>query len=176
MSELTSTAGIVALVALALALLAVCAAAVLVSKLRQLRAAQAVVLGEAGSRDLVTQGSELEQRVREIDERLRRMARATDQRLEADEQRLTGSLSRSAVVRYDAYGEMSGRQSSTIAILDERGNGVLVSSILHREQARVYAKEVRGGESELGISPEERQAIDGALSEQASAGPRESSA
>jgi hypothetical protein len=163
MSELTSTAGVVALVAVAIALLALGVAAAAVSRLRRLRAAQTVVLGEDGSRDIVSQAMELERRVKALDELLHRMARATDHRLKADERRLAGSLSKTAVVRYDAYGEMSGRQSSTIALLDERGDGVLLSSILHREQARVYAKEVRGGESELGISPEEREAIDGAL-------------
>jgi hypothetical protein len=58
---------------------------------------------------------------------------------------------------------MSGRQSSTIALLDERRSGVVMSSILHRDQARVYVKQIHQGESELELSPEEREAIDRAL-------------
>jgi hypothetical protein len=62
-------------------------------------------------------------------------------------------------VRYDAYGEMSGRQSTSIALLDSTRSGVVLSSIHHRDQARLYAKQVRGGEAELELSPEENEAI-----------------
>ena len=44
--------------------------------------------------------------------------------------------------------ELSGQQSSTVALLDARRTGVVISSILHRDQARVYVKQVREGESE----------------------------
>ena len=57
------------------------------------------------------------------------------------------------MVRYDAYGEMSGRQSSSMALLDARRSGVVMSSILHRDQARVYVKQIDEGESELELSP-----------------------
>ena len=50
------------------------------------------------------------------------------------------------MIRYDAYNEMSGRQSSSMALLDEKGTGVVMSSILHRDQARLYVKGVRDGE------------------------------
>jgi hypothetical protein len=85
-----------------------------------------------------------------------------DARLQNNEQRLARSISRSAVVRYDAYGEMSGRQSSSIALLDEGGTGVVMSSILHREQARLYAKGVRDGQADVELSPEEAEAIEAA--------------
>jgi hypothetical protein len=57
---------------------------------------------------------------------------------------------------------MSGRQSSSIALLDETGTGVVMSSILHREQARLYAKGVRDGQSDVELSPEENEAIQAA--------------
>ena len=50
-----------------------------------------------------------------------------------------------------------------MALLDSRRTGVVVSSILHRDQARVYVKQVHEGESELELSPEERQAIESAM-------------
>jgi hypothetical protein len=62
-------------------------------------------------------------------------------------------------VRYDAYNEMSGRQSTSIALLDSRGSGVVVSSIHHRDQARLYAKQVVEGEGQLQLSPEEQEAV-----------------
>ena len=79
------------------------------------------------------------------------------------EQRIDGCVAYTSLVRYDAMGEMSGQQSSTMALLDARRTGVVVSSILHRDQARVYVKQVREGESELELSPEEQQAIEAAM-------------
>ena len=79
------------------------------------------------------------------------------------EQRIDGCVAYTSLVRYDAMGEMSGQQSSTMALLDARRTGVVVSSILHRDQARVYVKQVRAGESELELSPEELQAIEAAM-------------
>ena len=64
-----------------------------------------------------------------------------------------------ALVRYDAYGEMSGRQSTSIALLDANRSGVVLSSIHHRDQARLYAKQVLNGQPELELSPEEDEAI-----------------
>jgi ATP-dependent Clp protease adapter protein ClpS len=59
---------------------------------------------------------------------------------------------------------MSGRQSSSFALLDAHRSGIVVSSILHREQARVYVKRVHNGQSELDLSPEELEAIEAAFS------------
>jgi ATP-dependent Clp protease adapter protein ClpS len=58
---------------------------------------------------------------------------------------------------------MSGRQSSSLALLDAHRTGVVVSSIQHREQARVYVKPVREGASEFELSPEEQEAIETAV-------------
>ena len=94
---------------------------------------------------------------------MRRCSPTLDQRVGHAEQRIDGCLAYTALVRYDAYGEMSGHQSSSVALLDSRRTGVVVSSILHREQARVYVKQVRNGHSELELSPEELEAIETAL-------------
>jgi hypothetical protein len=79
--------------------------------------------------------------------------------MDETERRLDGAVTRAAVIRYDAFNESTGRQSSSVALLDVHGNGVVLSAILQREQARVYAKPVRGGESDLELSPEEREAL-----------------
>ena len=62
-------------------------------------------------------------------------------------------------MRYDAYNEMSGRQSTTIALLDASRSGIVLSSIHHRDQARLYAKQIIAGEGELELSPEEQEAV-----------------
>ena len=87
-----------------------------------------------------------------------------DERISLAEARLDGCIAYRSLVRYDAYGEMSGRQSSSVALLDARRSGVVISSILHRDQARVYVKQVTDGTSDLDLSPEELEAIATALS------------
>jgi hypothetical protein len=52
---------------------------------------------------------------------------------------------------------------NTLALLDSHRTGVVVSSILHRDQARVYVKPVREGTSEVELSPEEQEAIETAM-------------
>ncbi|GAA5140784.1 hypothetical protein GCM10023340_01480 [Nocardioides marinquilinus] len=64
-----------------------------------------------------------------------------------------------AVVRYDAFDDMGGHLSWTVALLDEQGDGVLLSSIHGRSDARSYAKAVAGWRCEQQISPEEEAAI-----------------
>jgi hypothetical protein len=75
------------------------------------------------------------------------------------EQRLDGTVAYRALVRYDAYGEMSGQQSTSIALLDAHHSGLVLSSIHHRDQARLYAKQIREGQAEFELSPEEHEAI-----------------
>ena len=86
--------------------------------------------------------------------------RRTAERLEEAEARLDASVSRTAVIRYDAFNETTGRQSSSVALLDDLDNGVVISAILQREQARVYAKPIVGGASPLDLSPEEVEAME----------------
>jgi hypothetical protein len=90
-------------------------------------------------------------------------AAGIEERMVGAEARIDGCVAHTAVVRYDAYGEMSGHQSSSLALLDSHRSGVVVSSIHHRENARVYVKRVIAGESELELSPEELEAIESAL-------------
>ena len=68
-----------------------------------------------------------------------------------------------AVVRYDAFGDMGGRLSFTAALLDDAGDGLVLTSIHGRSEARTYAKGVKAGKSEQTLSPEEEQSIELAL-------------
>lgn len=63
------------------------------------------------------------------------------------------------VVRYDAFGDMGGRLSWSMALLDDSGNGVVLTSIHGRSEARSYAKNVTGWTSEQAMSPEEHEAL-----------------
>jgi len=158
-SELTSTTGIVALAAGVVALVALLTAIWLAVVLRRVRRDQRVVMGEAGATDLVAHAAGLEREFRVLHEYVEDMAAGLHERMAEAEARLDGAVAYRALVRYDAYGEMSGHQSSSIALLDAKRDGVVLSSILHREQARLYAKRVEGGVGELELSPEEQEAV-----------------
>jgi len=83
------------------------------------------------------------------------LARAvSDLRLEAA--RLLRHL---AVVRYDAFGDMGGHLSWSLAILDDEGDGVVLTAIHGRSDTRTYAKNVTGWSSAVQLSPEENEAI-----------------
>ena len=64
-----------------------------------------------------------------------------------------------AVVRYDAFGDMGGHLSWSLALLDDAGNGVVLTSIHGRSDARTYAKSVVAWTCEQQLSPEEDEAI-----------------
>jgi len=162
---LTSAPGLMALVAVAVAFVALVLVAVLGARLRGMRRAQSAVLGDGEERDLVRHAERLERAFGELRDMVDQSLDGAENRLAAVEDRLDGSVAHRAVVRYDAYGEMSGHQSASLALLDAHRSGVVVSSILHRDQARVYVKQVREGVSEHELSPEEREAMDTALAE-----------
>ena len=64
-----------------------------------------------------------------------------------------------AVVRYDAFGDVGGHLSWSIALLDDAGHGVVLTSIHGRSEARTYAKSITGWTCEQQLSPEEDEAI-----------------
>ena len=69
------------------------------------------------------------------------------------------SLRHVAVVRYDAFSDMGGRVSFSAAIVDDRGDGLVISSIHGRGESRTYAKGVVEGDSDVTLSPEEQDAL-----------------
>ena len=159
----------IAVAAAAVALLALIVGLVLVLQMRRLRAAQRVVLGTSGAEDLVGHAASLQQAFLDLHDRVEEVAAHMDGRVQAAEDRLDGAIAYRALVRYDAYGELSGHQSATLALLDEDRNGVVLSSIANRETARMYVKQVIAGEGEFELSPEEREAIRLAIAREASA-------
>lgn len=78
---------------------------------------------------------------------------------------LGGTVSRIGVVRYDAFEDMGGQLSFSAALLDEHGNGLVLSAINGRSETRSYAKLLRDGRSEQNLSPEEQAAIETAQRE-----------
>lgn len=80
-----------------------------------------------------------------------------------------GAVRRLALVRYDAFGDMGGRLSWSLAMLDDSGDGVVLTSIHGRSEARTYAKGVSGWSSDQQLSPEEQDALTQARGEEPAA-------
>jgi len=70
-----------------------------------------------------------------------------------------GALRHLAVVRYDAFGDMGGRLSWSMALVDETGNGMVLTSIHGRSDARTYAKDIVAWAGTTTLSPEEEEAV-----------------
>ena len=141
------------------ALIALILAIVLAVRIRRLRADQRAVLGPTGREDLVAHAAALQEAFEALHARVEEVAERLDERMGAAEERLDGAIAYRALVRYDAYGELSGHQSTSLALLDAGHSGVVLSSIANRETARLYCKQVHGGEGELELSPEEAEAV-----------------
>ena len=140
------------------AVVALLACLLLAARLRRVRRDQRAVLGD-GQQDLVGHAASLQQQFQALRSYVEDAAARLDARLGMAEQRLDKAVAYFALVRYDAYDEMSGRQSTSIVLMDADRSGLVLSSIHHREQARLYAKQIHQGQPELELSPEESEAI-----------------
>jgi hypothetical protein len=128
-------------------------------RLRRVRRAQAVMLG-GGKDDLVDFAVSLQARIddlhRAVDEVAAGLARV--------DRRVDESVSKSSIVRYDAYEGTGGHQSASLALLDGGRNGIVVSAIQGRDYARIYMKELDHGRASVALSPEEEEAVERAMS------------
>ena len=82
-----------------------------------------------------------------------------DQDVEALDRVLSTAIQRVGVVRFNPFDETGGDQSFAIALLDQHGNGMVLSSLHSRAETRVYAKPVEAGRSSYALSREEEQAL-----------------
>lgn len=98
-------------------------------------------------------------------QRLERAVRGLQRTEERQKGMIEGAVRRVGLVRYDAFEDVGGRLSFSCALLDDRGNGVVVTSINGRQDTRVYAKPITAGRSGYNLSVEEEEAIKQALSE-----------
>jgi hypothetical protein len=170
LASITDTQGIIAIAAGALALVALVACAALYASVRRLRGAQRLVLGERGEQDLVAHAAAMQDAFAELYAYVQDAASRLDERLANVELALRGRIAHRALVRYDAYNELSGQQSMSIALLDDERSGIVLSCIHHRDQARVYGKQVHEGRGELELSPEEAEAVRIAVADGAGSG------
>jgi hypothetical protein len=111
--------------------------------------------------DVIATLARVRRRLDEID------ATVTSDRARSDEiaEAVRRTLGRIGVVRYDAYAEIGGAQSFSAALLDDHGDGVVITSITGRNDGRTYLKSIAGGEGSQPLSDEETAAVAAARAE-----------
>lgn len=113
------------------------------------------VLHGEGETDIARVAAGQNRRIERLGAEVARL-RAETEALRAD---VRQSLRHVAVVRYDAFGDMGGRLSFSAAVVDDAGDGLVISSIHARAESRTYAKAVVDGRSSITLTPEEQQAL-----------------
>jgi hypothetical protein len=153
-----STAEWIAVGAAATAGIALAVAVLAWWKLRAVQAAHLVLLG-GGKEDLVDFAVSLQGRIddlhRAVDEVAAGLARV--------DRRVDTAVSKTSLVRYDAYEGAGGHQSASIALLDAGRSGVVLTAIQGRDYARIYVKELDHGRPSVALSPEEEEAVERAM-------------
>ena len=127
-------------------------------KVRRVRDAQRIVIA-GGRKDLVEFAISLQGRIDDLHKAVDEVAAS----LARVDRRIDGAFSNSAIVRYDAYEDTGGHQSSSIAVLDAGRSGIVVTAIQGRDYARIYMKELARGKASIALSPEEQEAVDRAM-------------
>ena len=154
-----SVAGWIAIGAAAAAVAALLLALGSFLTLRRVRRSQLVLLG-GGKADLVDFAVSLQGRIDDLHRAVDEVAAG----LVRVDRRVDDSVRNISIVRYDAYEDTGGHQSASLAVLDSRRTGVVVSAIQGRDYARIYMKELDRGRPSVALSPEEAEAVERAMS------------
>jgi hypothetical protein len=155
----SSLAGWIALGAAAAAAVALLVALVHYLTLRRVRKAQRILLAGGGKDDLVDFAVSLQARIDD----LHRAVDGVSAALAKVDRRVDDTVSKTAIVRYDAYENSGGHQSASVAMLDSSRTGVVLSAIQGRDYARIYVKELDRGRASVALSPEELEAVERAM-------------
>jgi hypothetical protein len=166
----SSTLDALVIAALSVAVLALLVTLILAFRLRKLRRSYAVLQGDGEHSSFVdavqrhvVRVDGLSDQVAVLEKGLIGFKQDTAAKFTEVDADIAQSVSRVAVVRFDAFEQLGGRLSFAAALLDDHGDGIVISSIHGRSETRVYAKGIRAGQSDHPITPEERQAIGRAL-------------
>jgi hypothetical protein len=154
-------AGWIAVGAVVVAAAAVVIAVRAFAGLAAARRAQEVLLGGEAKADVVDFAVSLQARIEDLHRAVDEVAAA----LARVDRRVDGTLSRTALIRYDAYEDTGGHQSASMALLDSARSGIVLTAIQGRDYARVYVKQLDRGRTSIALSPEEQQAVERAMAE-----------
>jgi hypothetical protein len=136
-------------------LIAIAISIVLWIRLRRMRTAQTVLMPDGSSGSLVDLHATLRRDVESVDQAIQALSERVDLLAHTSAEEIARCLRVNGVVRYDAYGDMGGQQSWSVALLDASGTGSVMTCLHARDHARMYVKEVVSGVSDQRLSPEE---------------------
>ncbi len=102
--------------------------------------------------ELLTYCEQLEERIKESEAGISRL-----------KEHSIFPIQRMRIVRYNPFSNVGGNQSFSLALLDGKNNGIVMTSIYAADGSRIYAKPIKGGLSEFTLSKEEKEALEGAL-------------
>ena len=158
MSLSSSAAGWIALAAVVVAVAALGFAVWAWRRVAAVRSGQSVLLG-GGQADLVDFAVSLQGRIDDLHRAVDEVAAG----LSRVDRRVDTAVSKTSLVRYDAYEGAGGHQSASIALLDAGRSGVVLTAIQGRDYARIYVKELDHGRPSVALSPEEEEAVERAM-------------
>lgn len=146
---------VLVLVALSVGIIGVAAAVVALVRLAHIRRSYELLQVAEGRESYV------DVTARTIEEfgRLRSEVTSLDAEIALTREQLAHALRNVSVVRYDAFGDLGGRYSFTAALLDDRGDGLILTSIHGRSETRSYLKGISRGVPDIELSPEETEAV-----------------
>lgn len=147
---------IVAVIAIAVAVGAGAGLTLVYRRLQRYQHNQHVIMGSRGTVDIVEHVAAVDEKVANLRlalEDLTLAARDHDVRIDA-------CLSRLGIVRFDAYQDLGGRQSTAVAFLNSLGDGVVITTVVSRDFSRMYVKLMKDGVPDIPLAPEEIEAIE----------------
>jgi hypothetical protein len=153
-----STAAWIAVAACVAAAIALAIVFYVSLKVRRVREGQLVLLG-GGKDDLVDFAVSLQGRIDDLHRAVDEVAAA----LARVDRRVDACVSKTSIVRYDAYEGAGGHQSASLVFLDAARSGVVFTAIQGRDYARIYVKELDHGRAPVALSPEEQEAVERAM-------------
>src|SRR5262245_46736442 len=148
----------IAVAACVVAVLALLVCVLLARRVRRLQGAQKAVIA-GGAHDMVDFAVSLQARIDDLHRAVDEVATG----LSRVDRRVDGAITNTAVVRFDAYENLGGKQSASVALLDATRSGTVVTAIQGRDYARIYVKDIERGTASVALSPEEQTAVERAM-------------
>jgi uncharacterized protein YlxW (UPF0749 family) len=133
---------------------------VLTFNLRKLQTQQSFLVKEAGGGDFLKDIDKRLSKTEEMDKKIQKL----DEKEKILEESLKSVVQNVSVVRFDAFEDTGGKLSFAVALLNEHGNGLVISCINGRQESRTYAKPIIKGKSSFTLSGEEEEAIKRSMS------------
>jgi hypothetical protein len=122
---------------------------------RLVKAKRTVLKGLATNKDIAEIVTELQQNVNLLADKVNQLTQASLNNRDL----LTKTVKHIGLVKFDAFNDVGGKLSFALALLNEKGDGVVITSINGRTDTRVYAKTITGGKANLSLSAEEQAAL-----------------